>query len=145
MLVATDLLRERCAHFMPDSRLTRTELAREYGALGGNTSIDFSQITDADALFADGVERNEPEVGSKLLAQRATKALEWLSRLPEHQQSVAVVSHKHFLGALTSLGAETGVTQRPFENAEKRTLVLCDESSKIADSRVTQTGNKEEV
>ena len=100
------------------------ELAREYGALGGNTSIDFSQITDADALFADGVERNEPEVGSKLLAQRATKALEWLSRLPEHQQSVAVVSHKHFLGAVTALHPD-GVAQRPFQNAERRSVLLC--------------------
>lgn len=137
-LLATDLLRERCAHFMPDSRLTRTELEKEYSSLGGNASINFSQISDADQLFADGRERHEPEVGSKLLASRAADALEWLSRLPTALHSVAVVSHKHFLGALTSLGAATGVEQRPFENAEMRTLLLCasDPPPKLADSKV---------
>lgn len=145
-LFASDLLRERCAHFMPDSRLTRTELEQEYSALGGNVTIDFSQISDADRLFIDGKERNEPEIGSQLLAERAGEAIKWLMSLPAHQQSVAVVSHKHFLGALTSLGATTGVTQRPFENAEMRTLLLCEhqEPSKITESKV-KSAVKEEV
>ena len=37
---------------------------------------------------------------------------------------MAVVSPKHFLGAVTGLHPET-VTQRPFENAERRTAILC--------------------
>lgn len=147
-LIATDLLRERCAHFMPDSRLPRAELEKEYGSLGGNASIDFSQITDADRLFADGTEREEPEVGSKLLASRAAEALAWLSRLPGPLNSVVVVSHKHFLGALTSLGEATGVEQRAFENAEMRTLLLCEQDAeqqpahqpaKLAGSKVVPT------
>ena len=43
-LHATDLLRERCAHFMPDRRLTRTELEREFGQLASNATIDFSEV-----------------------------------------------------------------------------------------------------
>ena len=57
-MLATDLLRERVAHFMPDSRLTRTELEREYAGLGGNASVDFSDLaTDDDAGFAERCDR----------------------------------------------------------------------------------------
>jgi len=123
-LVASDLLRERVGPFMCDSRMSRSELEAEYSRLGGNESvrIDFSGVSEADIMFAEGAERREPEVGSTVLARRASAALEWLSIQPE--QSIALVAHKHFLGALTSLHAAT-VVQRPFENAEKRTMLLC--------------------
>ena len=123
-LVATDELRERVAHFMPDSRLKRTELEREYGRLGGGASIDFSAVPDDDVMFAEGRELGEPEVGSPLLAKRAAGALRWLGALPQSQRNIAVVSHKHFLGALTGLYPDT-VAQRPFENAERRTVLMC--------------------
>ena len=121
-LVATDLLRERVGPFMCDSRLTRSELEHEYGSLGMNASIDFSDVSETDEAFASGQERHEPEVGSPKLASRAAEALEWLAMLPE--TSIAVVAHKHILGALFSQHAPS-VSQRPFENAEKRTLLLC--------------------
>ena len=39
--------------------------------------------------------------------------------------------------AHSSLGATTGVTQRPFKNAEMRTLLLCGaRTSKITESKV---------
>ena len=88
------------------------------------------------------------QVGSKLLASRAAEALAWLSRLPGPLNSVVVVSHKHFLGALTSLGEATGVEQRAFENAEMRTLLLCEQDAeqqpahqpaKLAGSKVVPT------
>ena len=59
-----------------------------------------------------------------LLAQRALKALRWLAELPIAYERIAVVSHKHFLGALTGLYPET-VAQRAFENAERRTVLMC--------------------
>lgn len=123
-MVATELLRERCAHFMPDSRRTRTELAAEYGRLGANASISFAQIDEMDTPFLEGAERDEPEHGSPLLAERAEKALRWLAALPAEHQRIVVVSHKHFLGALTGLHPET-VAQRAFENAERRTVLMC--------------------
>ena len=124
-MVATDLLRERCAHFTPDSRLTRTQLTREFGQLGANATIDLSQIDEADTPFLEGKERYEPEVGSTLLAERAAEALRWLAKLPASYRSVAVVSHRHFLGALTGLHPES-VSQSPFANAERRTVLLCE-------------------
>ena len=123
-MIATDLLRERVAHFMPDSRLTRSELAAEFSGLGGNTTIDFTLVAETDAMFAEGRERNEPEVGSPVLAQRAEQALRWLAALPDAHRQVGVVSHKHFLGALTGLYPEN-VAQRSFANAEHRQLLLC--------------------
>ena len=59
------------------------------------------------------------------------------------------MSHKHFLGALTSLGKATGVEQRAFENAEMRTLLLCEHQDaeqqphqpKLAGSKVVPTGD----
>ena len=124
-VLATDLLRERCAHFMPDSRLTRTQLTAEFGTLGAGARIDLSQIDEQDTPFLDGKERHEPETGSPLLAARAAEALKWLAALPEAHRHVAVVSHKHFLGALTALHADGGVEQRPFSNAERRTVLMC--------------------
>lgn len=123
-LVASDLLRERVGPFMCDSRMSRSELEAQYSRLGGNESvrIDFSGVSEADIMFTEGAERREPEVGSTVLASRASAALEWLATQPE--KSIALVAHKHFLGALTSLHAAT-VVQRPFENAEKRTMLLC--------------------
>ena len=121
-IVATDLLRERCAHFMPDSRLPRSALERVFGSLGANATIDFTSVEEADALFADGSERHEPEVGSALLAARAAKALNWLATHPG--RNVAVVSHRHFLAALVGLSPST-ISQRPFQNAERRTALLC--------------------
>lgn len=123
-IVATDLLRERVGPFMPDHRLARSELEREFGALNGGASIDFSAVSEVDTMFAEGSERNEPEVGSALLASRASSALQWVAQLPEAYRSIALVSHKHFLGALTGLYPET-VAQRPFENCERRTMLLC--------------------
>ena len=70
------------------------------------------------------MERDEPEVGSELLASRAQRALEWLAALPAEHGSIAVVSHKHFLAALTGLHPHT-VAQRAFENCERRTVLLC--------------------
>jgi hypothetical protein len=192
-MVATDLLRERCAHFMPDSRLPRSELQAQFGGLGGRAAIDFGSVDEDDTPFLNGHERHEPEarprldltrashlhtstqahaisqvnsailasahaylhshhllpraggspflaalvhtsthttsshaqVGSPLLAQRAEAALRWLASLPATYAAVAVVSHKHFLGAITGVHAET-VAQRPFANAERRTVLLCD-------------------
>jgi broad specificity phosphatase PhoE len=123
-ILASDLLRERVGPFMPDSRLTRSELARAFGNLGGGVEIDFSAVSEADAMFAEGRERHEPEVGSQVLAERASGALRWLASLSDVHRSVAVVSHKHFLAALTGLHPDH-VTQRPFDNAERRTLLLC--------------------
>lgn len=157
-LLATDLLRERCAHFQPDSRLLRSELEREYSGLNSNVTIDFSAISEEDKLFHDGQERWEPEVGSALLASRAMKALRWLADLPREYARIAVVSHKHFLGALVSTSL-MGAAQRPFENCEKRTVLLCDErpplprdaaldaqsemigASKLSDSKLQGQGN----
>ena len=128
-IVATDLLRERCAHFMPDSRLPRSELERQFGSLGGGAKINFSAVDEDDTPFLDGKERHEPEVGSPLLAQRAAAALEWLSKLPDEHRNVAVVSHKHFLGALVSLGDD--LSQRAFVNAEVRSVLLCEGRRKL--------------
>ena len=110
-VLATDLLRERVGPFMPDSRLTRSELERQFGSLGAGASINFGDVEEADALFADGVERDEPEVGSELLASRAQRALEWLAALPAEHGSIAVVSHKHFLAALTTTSAHGGAAR----------------------------------
>lgn len=123
-MVATDLLRERVGPFMCDSRLSRTELEATYARLGGNASIDFSEVSELDEMFAEGAERDEPEVGSKLLAARAAAAIEWLAALPDEARSVAVVGHKHILGAVSSLHPRT-VSQRPFRNAERRMMTLC--------------------
>ena len=123
-MVANDLLRERCAHFMPDSRLSRTELARQYGGLGANATIDFSQVEEDDTPFLEGKERHEPEIGSPMLASRALLALRWLASLPRGYERIAVVSHCHFLGAITGLYPES-VRQAKFSNAERRTAIMC--------------------
>ena len=143
-LIATDLLRERCAHFTPDSRLPRSGLEQQYAHLQGGVSIDFSRIDEEDTPFLQGRERNEPEVGSTVLAKRAEAAIHFLAfDLDVSYRSVAVVSHKHFLGALTGLHEKT-VQQKPFENAEKRTVLLCyDGSSKAAEEEVQK--QKEEL
>lgn len=122
-LVASDLLRERVGPFMCDSRLTRSELADEYSHLGLNASIDLSAVSELDEMFASGVERSEPETGSARLAARAAAALRWLGALPEAR--VAVVAHKHILGALTGMFPDT-VAQASFGNAERRTTLLCE-------------------
>ena len=81
-------------------------------------------MDEADTPFIAGAERDEPEHGSPLLAQRAMRALRWLAELPVAYERIAVVSHRHFLGALTGLYPET-VAQRAFENAERRTVLMC--------------------
>ena len=123
-IVATDLLRERVGPFMPDARLKRSALVAEYAALGANVSIDLNDVTEVDEAFRDGREVNEPETGSPLLAQRAAEALQWLARRPSSWRRLAVVSHRHFFYALTSLFPKS-VSQRPFANAEMRRFLLC--------------------
>lgn len=135
-LVATDLLRERCAHFMPDSRLPRSALARQYAALGANATIDFSGVDEADTSFLQGKERNEPEVGSPLLAERAAQALRWLAALPPHYMRIAVVSHCHFLGAITALFPDSVRTTK-FSNAEMRTMIMCVDDGDLEDGEST--------
>jgi broad specificity phosphatase PhoE len=131
--LVSDLLRERVGPFMCDSRLTRSELEREYGSLRLGLQIDFAGIEEADEMFANGLERHEPEVGSARLANRAATALEWiLDSVPG--SNVAVLAHKHILAALVSKHA--GVSQRPFDNAERRTVVLCEAADMMDDSRL---------
>jgi len=127
-MVANDVLRERCAHFMPDSRLTRTELAHQFSALAANASIDFSEVPELDVPFLGGAERDEPEVGSAVLAARAGRALRWLAALPASYARLAVVSHCHFLAAITALYPHT-VRQAKFSNAELRTMIMCIEGA----------------
>jgi len=121
-LVASDLLRERVGPFMCDSRLPKSALEREYARLGA--TIEFGMVTEADEMFEEGTERNEPEQGSPILAARAATALRWISELPEAR--IAVVAHRHILFALTSLYPQS-VAQQPFSNAERRTMILCDQ------------------
>lgn len=93
-IIATELLRERVGPYMPDNRLERSALQAAFGRLGGETAINMTEVQEEDALFADGAERDEPEIGSPLVAARAARALQWLLRLPDDYRHVAVVSHK---------------------------------------------------
>ena len=138
-LIASDLLRERVGPFMCDSRLSRTELQREYAGLGLNVTVDFSDVAELDEMFAEGGERDEPEVGSPRLATRAAAALAWIHTLPEAR--VVVVAHRHILHAMTSL-YPNGVSEAPFANAERRAYLLCEEPSE-PNAEITESAEAE--
>lgn len=135
-VIATELLRERIGPYMCDLRLAASLLKEEYG------HVDFSEVVEEDMLFAEGQEYG-PDEASKL-AERAVRAAEWLLAQPDEHERIAVVSHQHFLLALTkrfglgrakSAGDESAVKREEkaasehginFRNAELQTAHLCE-------------------
>lgn len=151
-VVATDLLRERIAHYTCDRRMSVSELkerAFDPVAEGTLPRVDFEhdKVEEEDTMLL--------EVGAKerdLLVARATRAAQWLLDLPEptgsckrglatRRCSIGVVSHQHLLLAMTSalgqpdrLNAGDGSTEwhRPFYNAERRGYLLCEMSPSLS-------------
>lgn len=130
-VVATELLRERIGPYQCDLRLRASELRAEYA------HVDFSEVAEEDELFLRGKEHG-PDERAKL-ATRAAAAAQWLLERPEAQRTIAVVSHQHFLEALTRSflvparaegGAadarEAGAAGVVFRNAELQTVHLCE-------------------
>ena len=134
-IVATDLLRERVGICMCDSRLRVSELRSFFGRLAANASIDFGEVDEEDTPFLLGASETggadqataTPEGAARAAAAldaRAARALDWLMSRPDDQQRIALVSHRHFLEALTR--RLPSASHEPFENAEARTLLLCE-------------------
>ena len=137
-VLATELLRERVGPYTCDGRLPVSTLRDSFA------HVDFSQVGEADTLFAYGKEHGDGE--ALKLAERAERAARWLLALPDELEHVAVVSHQHFLRAFTSRHApsddaaaadarareeEAAREQhagRMFRNAEMQTAHLCERS-----------------
>jgi broad specificity phosphatase PhoE len=134
VVIATELLRERIGPYTCDGRDRASQLAAEF------PHVDFSEVSEHDHLWTDGKEHGPAEAAT--LAARAHRFAAWVLRRPAEHEHIAVVSHQHFLRAFVSefgaAGAGDGsagtcgdgalAQSRPFANAERRTLVLCEVS-----------------
>ncbi|KAJ1639435.1 histidine phosphatase superfamily [Pavlovales sp. CCMP2436] len=120
--VATDLLRERVGPYTCDQRVEKSSLASEFAG------VDFSEVDEQDWMTSTAQEYG-PNEGA-LLAERAERAVEWLLGRPE--QHIAVVSHQHFLRALTKLSVDSPAGGLSFRNAEIQTFHLCERTQQPA-------------
>jgi broad specificity phosphatase PhoE len=118
----TELLRERVGPYACDERAPASELRAEFGE-----HVDFAEVAEEDSMFAEAKEHGPDEAAT--LAARATRFVEWVLERPEEHEHIAVVSHQHFLLAITSLFADDLGGERArerFRNAELRSVVLCE-------------------
>jgi broad specificity phosphatase PhoE len=113
---ATDLLREHVMNFTCDFRSTASSLAKEFPA------VNFTGVSEADAYALAGAETEQQ------LQSRVLRAIEWLLDRPTEQRTLAVVTHRHFLQALTGLFPSLERANVPFENAEHRIVKLCEKA-----------------
>ena len=124
-VVATDLVRERVMNFTCDFRSPASSLAKEFPL------VDFTGVSEEDSYSLAGAESVQQ------LQSRAVRALAWQLDRPTEQHSLAVVTHKHFLQALTGMFPLLESARVPFENAEHRIVKLCEKPSPGLQDKVT--------
>jgi broad specificity phosphatase PhoE len=134
-VIASELLRERVGEYTCDGRLKASELrAAAFGDLTATPpAVDYGGMPEEDEMYLHGRESGPRE--AELLAARVGRAARWLLDVPcggradAEGCSLAVVSHKFLLHALTALVPPArdpdGAARTLFANAERRAFVLC--------------------